>query len=96
MRKYVLKIDCDVLNEMGLTVNRLLSVATSTEPLPGDNYRFLIGDISHPIIIKIVEVVSILPTSSDEVMEIQCNGEEIDEDDTGIKENFAWHTFSFY
>lgn len=96
MRKYVLKIDCDVLNEMGLTVNRLLSVATSTEPLTGDNYRFLIGEISHPIIIKIVEVISVLPTSSDEVIEILCNGEEIDEDDTGIKENFAWHTFSFY
>lgn len=96
MKKYVVKIDCDVLNEMGLTVNRLLSVATMEEPLAGDNYRFLIGDISHPIIIKIMEVTSVLPTCTDDVTEVLCNGEEIDEDGSGVKENFAWQTFSFY
>ncbi|MBW8688271.1 DUF5952 family protein [Chitinophaga rhizophila] len=93
MEKYLLKIDCDVLNEMGLTVNRMICAVAQDEPAVGDVYCFLIGEISHPITIKVISLVAVNKVCNNSI-EVYCCGEEIDEDDDPIKERFAWQTFS--
>jgi hypothetical protein len=93
MKKYTLKIECDVLNEMGLSVNRTISVVTASEPAPGDVYEFLIGQSSHPVIVKVLDVIY-MGIPKENVKEVYCHGEEIDEVDS-VKEVFEWMSFSF-
>jgi hypothetical protein len=93
MNKYTLTIECDVLNEMGLSVTRTISVATTSEPLPGDVYEFLIGRSSHPVIVKVLDVIS-TGILKENIKEVYCHGEEIDEIDS-VKQVFEWLSFSF-
>ncbi|HVI48999.1 MAG TPA: DUF5952 family protein [Chitinophaga sp.] len=93
MEKYALRIDCDVLNEMGLTVSRTLTMVTDFEPITGDAYTFLIGTPPHPITIQIRDIVTMQQRHGNTGLEIYCLGEEID-DSPLVKAIFGWQTFS--
>lgn len=90
MRKYLLSIYCELLNEIGILVSHNLKTIVHEMPQVSDKFMFIAAQYYRPIVIRIMSVDS--HVYAPQQKECICIGEEIDDLDN-IKEVFPEPTF---
>lgn len=84
-------IKCEIINDMGMLVERKIQMVTDWKPRVGDKLRFTLKHHFKPIIIKVVGIADqAKATKSEELMLV---GEEIDRLDD-VRYNFKNDEFS--
>lgn len=91
MERYVLRIDCEVFTEMGLSSKRILTAAAHDAPNLHDVYQFVTGETSGTIKIRITHINE-TAHAANQVLEYHCQGEEMLAACT-IKEVFEWMNY---
>jgi hypothetical protein len=88
MENYEIKIECDLLNDMGFLVNHILSFRTSFEPRIGDVYALIKPKNSKIISVQVTDIVNKLIENELHHV-LYCYGEEIDD------VPFVTHTYEY-
>ena len=76
MRRIKNIIKCEIINDMGMLVERKIQMVTDWKPRVGDKLRFTLKHHFKPIIIKVVSIADQAKSAKSD--ELTLVGEEID------------------